>query len=420
METQERKLHRSELCALVWEKAVQRVAADIGVSDVAVAKACRKHHIPLPERGYWRRKERGYMVTQPPLPALPNGSDPWITFHATIRSTKTTGPKALSPEEHFEQRPENQIVVPDTFDHLARSVRHTGAVLRQQEPDDRGLVDTSVKECFRVQVAPASLDRVIRILQALVNAFSVRGHELVDGDAHGSGLRVQVRGEVVTVSLTEGLRRVPRIQTEEEATPKGRNPAWPRRIYDWVPNGKLVLRIGNAPGYPQHAMFRDRANDPLEQRLNGFLARMMESAGLIKAQREAEELERQTREARKKAREDAQQTAELEGARFRRVEYLARLWKRREAVLMFVAAVKAGMKDARPELIPAAQAWVNWIEAHLEEYNPADVLFFEPLLTRDTRAFYRWSLGGRERDEWLEEWTEGENEDDDDCLDELW
>lgn len=80
METQERMLRRSELYALVWEKAVQRVAADIGISDVALAKACRKQHIPVPERGYWRRKEWGYMVGQPALPPLPNGGDPVITF----------------------------------------------------------------------------------------------------------------------------------------------------------------------------------------------------------------------------------------------------------------------------------------------------------------------------------------------------
>jgi hypothetical protein len=414
METQERMLRRSELYALVWEKAVQRVAADIGVSDVAVAKACRKHQIPVPERGYWRRKEWGYKVKQPLLSALPNGSDPWITFHATTRSKDTTNPKVLSPEEQFEQRPENRVVVPDTLDHLSLSVRHTGAVLRQQKPDDHGLVDTSAKECFRVQVSPASLDRAMRILQALVDAFGVRGHELVDGDEHGSGLRVRVQGEVVTMRLTEGLTRVPRMETEKEAKEKGRNPAWQRRIYDWVPNGKLVLRIGNAPGYPQHAMFRDRANDPLEQRLNGFLARLAESAVLIKVRREAEEQRARERVAKQKAREEARMKVAVERARFRRVEHLARLWQRREALLGFVSAVKEGMKDARPELVPAAQAWVNWMEAHLEERNPVDVLFFEPLLGPESPDLNDWVGGDRERDEWLDEWGDVPDTDDED------
>ena len=62
--------------------------------------------------------------------------------------------------------------------------------------------------------------------------------------------------------------------------------------------------------------------------------------------RAAEALERQKWDAEEKAREEAQQAAELEGARLRRVEYLAKLWQRRETMLGFVAAVKEGMKDA--------------------------------------------------------------------------
>ena len=62
--------------------------------------------------------------------------------------------------------------------------------------------------------------------------------------------------------------------------------------------------------------------------------------------RAAEALERQKWDAEEKAREEAKQAAELEGARLRRVEYLAKLWQRRETMLGFVAAVKEGMKDA--------------------------------------------------------------------------
>jgi hypothetical protein len=38
------------------------------------------------------------------------------------------------------------------------------------------------------------------------------------------------------------------------------------------------------------------------------------------------------------------------------------------------------MEDARPELVPTAQAWVKWAEEYLEEHHPADALFFEPLV----------------------------------------
>jgi len=297
--------------------------------------------------------------------------------------------------------------VPEALGHLARPVRHTQSTIRKGKPDDHGLVETRSKDCFRVQVALASLDRAIRILQALVEAFSVRGHDVLEGDEQGSGLRVRVHGETLSFSLTERVKRVVHVVTEKEQIRQELNPGWKPQTHDWVPTGTFVLRIGNAPGHPQKAMMRDRAHEPLEQRLNGFLARLAESARLVKAEREAAELQRQKRAAAEKARQEAQEKAEVEGARFRRVEHLARLWRRREYLLGFLAAVKERMKVARPELVPTAQAWVDWAEAYLEHHRPVDVLFFEPLLDRDASGFHhwRWTPGYGERDEWLEGWN---------------
>ena len=226
MADESRALKRSELYTLVWQKAVQRVAADIGISDVALAKACRKQHIPLPERGYWRRKEWGYKVRQPPLLSLPGGGDPIVAFHATPHAKDAPEPEILSPEEQFERLPENSVVVPESLDQLARPVRHTRAALRQRKPGDYGLVDTSAKDCFRVQIAPASLERAMRILQALADAFAARGHEVVEGDDQRSGLRVRVNGEVLTLSLTERVRKVSHVLTEREEIRQELNLGW--------------------------------------------------------------------------------------------------------------------------------------------------------------------------------------------------
>jgi hypothetical protein len=49
------------------------------------------------------------------------------------------------------------------------------------------------------------------------------------------------------------------------------------------------------------------------------------------------------------------------------------------------------MEEARPELIPAAQAWVKWAEEYLEERHPADPLFFEPLIQPGSSEFYHYS-----------------------------
>ena len=53
----------------VWKDPVSTVAKKYGVSDTALAKACRRLNVPLPPRGYWARVRSGISVKKPKLPA---------------------------------------------------------------------------------------------------------------------------------------------------------------------------------------------------------------------------------------------------------------------------------------------------------------------------------------------------------------
>jgi len=64
---------RENLYRLVWEAPVSEVAIRFGLSDVGLAKACRRAGIPLPPRGFWAKAEAGRLVEQSPLPPPPPG-----------------------------------------------------------------------------------------------------------------------------------------------------------------------------------------------------------------------------------------------------------------------------------------------------------------------------------------------------------
>jgi hypothetical protein len=50
-----------------------KLAPEYGVSDVALARTCRKLQIPMPGRGYWAKLAAGKRVrSRPPLPQIPN------------------------------------------------------------------------------------------------------------------------------------------------------------------------------------------------------------------------------------------------------------------------------------------------------------------------------------------------------------
>jgi hypothetical protein len=47
-----REFARKELYDLVWSQPMRTVAASVGISDVALAKHCKKANIPVPTRGH--------------------------------------------------------------------------------------------------------------------------------------------------------------------------------------------------------------------------------------------------------------------------------------------------------------------------------------------------------------------------------
>ena len=67
---------RRDLYDLVWSQPMRTVAARAGISDVALAKHCKKANIPVPNRGYWARKQAGKPAVRIALPPrFPGASD---------------------------------------------------------------------------------------------------------------------------------------------------------------------------------------------------------------------------------------------------------------------------------------------------------------------------------------------------------
>lgn len=73
-------MKRSELYALVWEKPVIRLAKELGVSDVGLAKACRRHDIPIPPRGHWTKLQFGKSSPKTALPPQDQDSEVQLTI----------------------------------------------------------------------------------------------------------------------------------------------------------------------------------------------------------------------------------------------------------------------------------------------------------------------------------------------------
>lgn len=62
------KLSREQLYKWVWSCPVIRIAEEVGISDSALAKKCKRYNIPAPGRGYWLQVKQGKNVRCVPLP----------------------------------------------------------------------------------------------------------------------------------------------------------------------------------------------------------------------------------------------------------------------------------------------------------------------------------------------------------------
>jgi hypothetical protein len=62
------RISRTELYEKVWSQSVSSLAKEMGISDVGLAKICKRHNIPRPGLGYWAKKQAGIKVQQKPLP----------------------------------------------------------------------------------------------------------------------------------------------------------------------------------------------------------------------------------------------------------------------------------------------------------------------------------------------------------------
>ncbi len=62
------RVPREELYNRVWSTPMSRLAAEFGISDVGLAKICKRLNVPVPHRRYWARIKTGIKI--PWLPGL--------------------------------------------------------------------------------------------------------------------------------------------------------------------------------------------------------------------------------------------------------------------------------------------------------------------------------------------------------------
>ncbi len=365
---------REELYEQVWSKPMIKVAADYGVTGTALKKTCDRHHIPTPERGYWAKLEYGKRVNKEALPPL---TEPNL---ATVRisgsSEQHLSPSVREAKEKARDRfhkhaAAKPLLVPASErtlsivepPHLAATRR----MISKARPDDLGFVSARSKGAVPLKIAPASIERGIRILSQLFALAETQGHL---PKATEDGLVLVVENESIAFGLEEQPEKTLHQPTAAELKRRDERARWgyttdPWPKYDQFPSGRLAIVIHANPYSGLRRTYSDGKTQVLEDLLPDILAGFVGHAVYInERRREADERERHYREAEaQRQREEA-----FNGREKRRVEFVdavhEHLTQRNK-----LTAVLSHLENATSEDVERVSSMTTWVRQRLKQID---------------------------------------------------
>ncbi len=272
---EDRVLSRQELLDLVWSKPMRDLAREFKLSDVGLAKACNRHNIPRPERGYWAKLAVGKAPKRPKLPAAPEGVGDQVRFHIPDDPVPRPEP-VISPEVaswiEREHDPKNKTRVPQSVHQYHPLVRRAKDALEAKRehfgPDDGWR--WSGQNAFSIRATKPLIGRACRLAHALLTGLEHRKFRVEYSREHNTVV-AHVLGETFKLSLVERQKRIAHVATPDELRREKQGLGSPRK-YEDVPSG--LLRLTAECGY-RKLQLEDREGRSLEDQLNDVVLWMV-------------------------------------------------------------------------------------------------------------------------------------------------
>lgn len=357
---------REVLYEQVWAEPLRDLAKRYGVSDVALAKACRRLSVPLPGRGYWA-KRRGASIT-PPRPPLPEAAGP--------KSIPVAG-ALQGPLAHEEEKvPVPEVRVAEELRRPHKLVVVAREALKEERSYGR-LASCAWKGCLDISVSREQRQRALRIMDALVKYLEASGVGVEVSrkpkDDWGSDERTFVTEAIVGeervgFALREKLRMHREPPSDRDAA---RGWPWDRSTVSYLPSGVLELRLTCERLEGMRRSWSDGKRQRLEDVLGEFVAGLVPAASRLTelhaedARRHQAHLEAELRRA-----EEAERRR-LEEARTSRLISEAAAWSRSAELRAYArAGLQALDERGESEADAARRAELEWLLEYADSVDP--------------------------------------------------
>ncbi len=358
-----RQLTREALYELVWSKPKTALAKELGVSAVALGKACARALVPVPPSGYWAARAVATRVRKIPLPPRGLGESDSVeigrsvTWHYNEPAGDLPAPPEFpEPLEVIIERAKKQVGKASVTRSLEKPHPLVGRLL--EEDEERRKRATAARYPFqgpKFDAPPAK--RRLRLINALFLALSrAKCHPYCRGDeAEELGAKVGHQYIAFSVVPAKRSRRADRLFGPDDT------------------KARLPLRITVAADCQCPAglktEWQDSEGSSLEDRLQDIAVHILVFGELQYRARVLEHYEWRTEqkrrhdEAARAARERAEQERReallrQEAARRDRLIMQAQNWQRAADIRALVSAVR---NHSEAKLHPEElERWVAW------------------------------------------------------------
>ena len=360
-------IKRDDLYKLVWSEPVSKLSKNYGISDVGLAKICKKMEIPRPGNGYWAMKRSGKSMPISPLPSAKENT----MREARIVKRQIEVKQEIPFEEpeiiKNERLIENRISVPQKLYKPDVLIEITEKALRKAQPNDRGCLRIYGSGCLDVRVSRDNVHRALLIFDSLIKALRKRGYVV---SAKPRQTEISVLEEQINIHLIESSKRSERVLTRKELIEKEKNPYfyfYNRYIY--TQTGNLSLVAGH---YGSRALCSDGKKRSLEDSLNECIIGLIKIALKMKEIRAKREREHREWEEARLRREEKEKQLREEEARFRALLKDAMDWNNSRLIRQYIEAIEkeAIGNERNTESGTKMQSWLEWANQKADLLNP--------------------------------------------------
>lgn len=381
------RLTREELYEQVWTTPMRLLAKSYGISDVGLAKVCKRHKIPRPSLGYWAKKQVGKAPRRPRLPVVHDSMLENVEFMACPGRDASQDRQFFDPQiaELIATEAGKQIVVAE---HLRAPHRFTAATrawyerkreqrgVREPEHQERTARDWS--EILDFDVTEDTLGRALRIINALVKAFESRGYMVRPQNTEWKRRTVvDILGQEFRFRIRERLRVVDLHPPAMDEAKNRKRTMVPTHFLtrNFVRSGLLELNVfeGRRDSYPFRS-WRDTDKGRLEERLGGVIPAILTCIDTRKAEQATAETDARERAAIEQRKREAEQQRQREREKAR-VDGLVRdaeSWHKSQSIREYIRAVRLTAEEQYGLIDPDGEigCWLAWAEHVAAGFDP--------------------------------------------------